>query len=346
MNGPDILIFKKFREQFNNLSHAKLDDLSFESLEVPAMLHKSAILGLMNNEEVNEMRNDYKELVTLTKLYLTHNIVDFTFRKPGALHRARWMAKILYGIKLILFEHKIKEELPENAILTADQFEALRRFVRFVIYCYVPWWCTCTIPADAPLNDLELYKRLETFKSIDIDTGVIACKAFKNHLWYVTDEILPVTLFSKKLSNDDKQLLVDKLLSTDIPTHLTNRIGTGYGKPQFPELNKNVTIHDIIGANSWHFFKILKIEPSFLYTPVQTWSDNEGYIAAQQIVDNLRVVNDSAERGVKLASDFIGSAHTAAKYEMVLQVVENHRHQMPNQREKHKLERKNWFLYI
>ena len=48
----------------------------------------------------------------------------------------------------------------------------------------------------------------------------------------------------------------------------------------------------------------------------------------------MRVVNDSAERGVKLASDFNKASHSEERFQQVLQVVVNSRHGMPDLREK------------
>ena len=36
------------------------------------------------------------------------------------------------------------------------------------------------------------------------------------------------------------------------------------------------------------------------------WEDDESYLEAMVIADNLVVVNDAVERGVKLCHDFLG----------------------------------------
>ena len=48
----------------------------------------------------------------------------------------------------------------------------------------------------------------------------------------------------------------------------------------------------------------------------------------------LQVVNDVAERGVKLCNDFIGSSRDEERFQNILQVVENHRKAQPNQRKR------------
>ena len=44
-------------------------------------------------------------------------------------------------------------------------------------------------------------------------------------------------------------------------------------------------------------------------------------------MDNMAVVNDSAERGVKLCHDFLDSAKDEARLQNILQVVENESNQ-------------------
>eukprot|EP00918_Siedleckia_nematoides_P071564 GHVU01156346.1.p1 GENE.GHVU01156346.1~~GHVU01156346.1.p1 ORF type:complete len:127 (-),score=11.73 GHVU01156346.1:832-1212(-) len=54
-------------------------------------------------------RGDYRELVSLTLLYLNaEDQVDQRFNQPSALHRARWMAKLLYLMKMDMLGSKIE----------------------------------------------------------------------------------------------------------------------------------------------------------------------------------------------------------------------------------------------
>lgn len=62
-------------------------------------------------------------------------------------------------------------------------------------------------------------------------------------------------------------------------------------------------------------------------------------------MDNMAVVNDSAERGVKLCHDFLDSAKDEARLQNILQVVENNRASNPNQRS-NKKEEKRWFIKL
>ena len=60
---------------------------------------------------------------------------------------------------------------------------------------------------------------------------------------------------------------------------------------------------------------------------------------------SLSVVNDGAERGVKLAYDFLDSSKKEENLQNVLQIVENDRNLIPNQR-KRKLSSGRWSLKL
>ena len=87
-----------------------------------------------------------------------------------------------------------------------------------------------------------------------------------------------------------------------------------------------------MGNDSWMFFKILKLDSSFLPQPIDTWKKNPAFVDAKIIIDHNKVVNDAAERGVKLAQDFQRATPKEKRYQNVLQVVENSRKLIPDQR--------------
>ena len=66
---------------------------------------------------------------------------EMTYQWPGALHKARWMAKLLYSLKIALLEKDISE-LP-GTVTTRQQVPKIRVFVTFVTHVYSIWWLTC-----------------------------------------------------------------------------------------------------------------------------------------------------------------------------------------------------------
>ena len=59
------------------------------------------------------------------------------------------------------------------------------------------------------------------------------------------------------------------------------------------------------------------------------------------------VVNDAAERGVKLCHDYINSSKQKGVLQNILQVVENVRARVPDMRQREKqTKEKKWFLVL
>ena len=62
----------------------------------------------------------------------------------------------------------------------------------------------------------------------------------KNHMWYLSQDLVPFALFSKHVSNSTTQRMVDRLMSaSNASTSNLNRFGAGFGKPIFPTISEN-----------------------------------------------------------------------------------------------------------
>ena len=115
------------------------------------------------------------------------------------------------------------------------------------------------------------------------------------------------------------------------------RHGTTYGKPIFPDLDSTSTLRSLIGPDSWYLFQLLNIDTSFFNEPVKEWNSCEAYLYSKNIVRRLNVVNDCAERSVKIASDFAETAKTSSNFNSAIQVVEKNRKDQPSLRKKKRM---------
>ena len=103
-------------------------------------------------------RDDYKELLQLALLFLEEQSNASQVQSisiPGAFHRARWMAKIIYCLKTLLFRSQF--------LLTRTELKGLREFNIFVIKVYLKAWYTSSNPLEAPRNDLQLLNDLVAY---------------------------------------------------------------------------------------------------------------------------------------------------------------------------------------
>ena len=247
------------------------------------------------------------------------------------------MAKLLYCIKICLFEKQL-QELPPGTITTKHQVPKVTNFVQFVTLIYCPWWSQSSCSVDAPWNDLVLYHNLLKYQQVNQVVAKSALKALDRHLWYLTAELVPLALFSSKVPSIERQKLADTLLDTkpEAERHAPHhRHGTGFGKPKFSkEVGLQSKLADFVTEDSWFFFSVLKLDSSFLHLDVAAWPEADSFKTSLANVTGMNVINDAAERGVKLSSDFMASARTEEHYQNVLQVVEADRASNPNLRKK------------
>ena len=129
--SPDVIIFSRLRNKWNHISYGDIETLTFPKLDKRLEQKRQGNIDFCSNILKKEFtRGDYKELVELIILYLTGECEEgFTFKRPGALHKARWMAKLIYSIKIVLLSENISYELEKDAVLTNPQLLKLQRFV-------------------------------------------------------------------------------------------------------------------------------------------------------------------------------------------------------------------------
>lgn len=90
-------------------------------------------------------------------------------------------------------------------------------------------------------------------------------------------------------------------------------------------------LSDFVTKKTIQFFRRFQISPKFLKTDPLLWTEDQDYINGTNIVKNLKITNDTAERGVKILSDFLSllsKDETETSY--ILQVVSESRKEFPS----------------
>jgi hypothetical protein len=129
-NGPDILLFKSFQQQWQFI-----DKEQFKVLDDNVNDREHIFSFCRQQLAVKQPRDDYLKLLELTMIFLeATSSRSIRFMQPGALHRARWIARMIYAIKLCLFHPQFVMTKLEQAIKTANQ-----------TICFLWHHCLCTI---------------------------------------------------------------------------------------------------------------------------------------------------------------------------------------------------------
>ena len=170
-------------------------------------------------------------------------------------------------------------------------------------------WYRAPISSSAPHNDPTLFRKLNNFKTFDKEVAEFDIKAIAGHLWYLTDDLMSLSFFSNDVDNQTKEKMLIALE------------------------NVSMNLDDFLTKRSKYVFELLGINWAFMKEDCpDKWSSITENQDAHKIVNSMKVVNDTAERAVKLVSDYtkiLTNDETQLQY--ILQTVEEHRCQIPDE---------------
>lgn len=312
-SGPDIAIFRRFQEKWPFIDQSNFET-AVDSVEIISF--KDRIIDFAKtNLQMFQPRDDFKELLELVIIFLGGTPSrGVHFQAPGALHRARWMARIIYSFKMWMFKSQFK--------LKAAEEDGLLKFILFISEVYIQAWFEAPSSVSAPANDLRFVNQLTEYRDSDICKAT--ADAFKRHLWYLSEVTVGLAFFDPKISIEEKNEMI---------TMMNKQAGSEIPRPRLDvkHVNLNKPLSSFITTSTRAFFTILNLNDAFLSKPPESWKDDENYIASEQIVTGLKVVNDSAERGVKLMQDYNSIlTNDENQKQFLLQIVQQHRRTFPD----------------
>jgi hypothetical protein len=211
------------------------------------------------------------------------------------------MAKAIYSLKLYIFKDQFD--------LNSKEEKALKDICCFIVKCYVQAWFSSPNAIEAPLNDILFLNKLEEYKLHIKRVADVALKKIINHLWYLNSECVTFSIFDDRVDNSTKLKMAERILSTydssiedDEEIELKKKIALKLEDVSH-FIRKDLLI-DLINSKSIGMFKRFEISTQFLTIDPANWNNHEDYIIGKQIINSLKVVNDTAERGVKLIEEY------------------------------------------
>jgi len=316
-SSPYIPIFKRFKSAWDGVERDNYRVLDIKT-EAGEFAETTKTFLTSTATTLPQIRDDYQELIELTMVVLGIAPAKIHWRAPGPIHHARWMAKLLYAIKIYLFRDQ-----RDAFNLTKKEESQLESFVHFGALLYTKIWIEAPLAAEALGQDLALWFDLGKYEAVDPEISFAAKKVLEKHLWYLSDEAVGLALFSDKITSAEKLRIVNGMT-----TEPRERSVTGNATI----LKEGVKLGDFATRRTASLLQRLKFGDSFLTLPPEEWCGNKEYIDGRKRVRQLRVVNDTAERGVKLFEEFNKLlTNDEAEKQFLLQVVEANRKTVPTQ---------------
>ena len=109
--APEILLFKRFKKTWNSIDAAEYQTSSSDDLVSSMVSDSRTDVLTFDNEQLLQYqpRHDYRELLQLTISFLADaRFPGTTFKPPAELHRARWVSKAIYALKIWMFREQFR----------------------------------------------------------------------------------------------------------------------------------------------------------------------------------------------------------------------------------------------
>ena len=275
-------------------------------------------------------RCDYKEFLELSKLFLGGCVErkkgwTFEISRPGADHHARWMSKAIGILKLSLLGHQLNQSQ-----LSWQKKKKVNLLAPWIVFCYMKFWFLSPSLEDSAFNDLQLFSSLQKFNSVP---GLLSKKVVTKtttillrHTWYCSEELIPLALFSYKVSDEEKEAIASKIGALP-PRTLPIK------KPSLPSLSETSLLRDFVGPRSILIFQLLGESHTFLAK--QEWQSLPQYEDIRRSLRNLVPINDSCERALALATRLNGAiTRDEDSWQELVRVVDAHQKMFPTKTKK------------
>lgn len=267
-------------------------------------LKNNSLEFLTTNLEKGSFRGDYSEAMALSLLFLGGKIENYTFKAPQSMSKARWMSRLIYALKLYLFQSQFD--------LSEEEIDNLETFCVFGSVFYIKNWIRTPFLREAGNDDLAFYNNMHFFKKFHKKCAESVIKKIENHTWYLSGELIGISLFSQDVAIEEKRKIVDSILSIAKPDW-QKRCFKAQG------ISIKMGLADFVNCSTLPALEALgvAVEEMLLSDP-ESWKSKEFYETAESKLDNLIVINDVAERNVKLGSSF---SSFGTKNEKVIQQI-------------------------
>ena len=310
--GPENKLFSGFRERWpeilptidlQNLTKFDWNRVAGTALEDQAH-HSLQMLSRMLQDKVFE-HEDYLELNELCVLYLGGVVREnFKFQYPGPIHCARFMAQLLYYLKMALLSHLIhfeKEEEKQEVVLMAE----------YTALFHTLWWLQGYLSSAAPRLDVLAISQMHMYKEFNPLVANVCLTSWSRHTWYLAPETVVFCLVDEEYEERDDVAM--KVSEQQMPNSFTP------GKPKLPLLSDEFweskedgkaipKLSKLVSSRSLLVFHLLNFSPEemeWLKLPSGDWEHEPGYIKFSHFVKKISVVNDAAERTVKATEQVV-----------------------------------------
>ena len=271
-----------------------MDALTSACPEEDTKYARQFLLNVKWNSPAYISRDDNEEMLNLAIFYIEKESLPRFFFSTFGNAALDEMDVILYLIAEMLL-------LQQQLSMKPEYLEKLQRFSEFVAVYYSSHWFQSPLDAETAFNAHQFCKKMLEYQTIPklkqvADTVI---QTLDRHLWYLTEELVPVALCYKQLTPELKEILGRKLLKLHCETHNKSYASQ---KPIFPTISERTKIPDLAGKRLVLLFQHFNLSINdfqFLSYALNRWPLFEGFKKLEKFVVSIKVTSDTAERRIK-----------------------------------------------
>ena len=100
-----------------------------------------------------------------------------------------------------------------------------------------------------------------------------ALVVLRRHGWYLTPDVVLFSVFSDKLSSNEKSRILSRPLTYKSMAPNRDKLE----KPNFPLIEEKTELVDLVSPLSFKFFKVLNTDLAWLSVDPEEWEEDDSY---------------------------------------------------------------------
>lgn len=190
---------------------------------------------------------------------------------------------------------------------------------------YTRAWNEAPLGIQSPYNDIRLLGLLKTYPNRIV--GSKASRALGRHLWFLSEHLVALAFFDDRVSSETKLKMVQNLQRPRLPD--TPR------RVQLTDITVEPRLENFVTERTSFFFDVLAEEgkakaKTFMEKSPDQWEQDGSYTELRDRAARLKVVNDTAERGIALMQTYNQTlTKDETQKQLLLRIVAEHRKQIP-----------------
>ena len=322
--GVGETVFLKYKAIYNELKEEMKNSVvplktfpweKFRGSPVEELAREVVEWGKTALQENQFSRGDFRYSIKLMLRFFGVLLPDFSFERPKDTSPARFL---VYGIFYLEITMKLNHLLVYN-LYTEKEREEMLTMAWFSACYYLPNMIKAKYPEKMPELTVNLVGELRQLKQLHPDIANCALAVVGRHLEPVSGELVLLGIADTTVPEEEREQMGQKLFRLQ---HTWQPGQMAIAPVKVPDLvnsehywvdNNMPALVTFVNDRSFLLLDHLgwtKEDLKVFNSPFNEWHNSDKFIKLCKVIKGMSVVNDTAERSIKLIKDYIKSTRS------------------------------------